>query len=43
MDTSTTRSATDERAEYIAGPRAFADLLERDPGLPLPDQGDLKW
>lgn len=29
----------DERAEYIAGMRALADVLERTPDIPLPQSG----
>lgn len=34
-----TNPTTDERAEYIAGLRALADLLERNPDLELPHTG----
>ena len=30
---------TDKRAEYIAGLRAFADLVESDPTIPTPTLG----
>ena len=32
-----------ERAAYIAGLRQFADLLENDPGLSLPDTRRIDW
>jgi hypothetical protein len=32
-------SDTDKRAEYIAGLRAFADLVESDPTIPTPTLG----
>lgn len=32
-------SDTDRRAEYIAGLRAFADLIESDPTIPTPSTG----
>jgi hypothetical protein len=31
------------RDEYIAGLRQFADLLERDQTIPLPDNRDVAW
>lgn len=32
-------NTTDKRAEYIAGLRAFADLIESDPTIPTPTLG----
>lgn len=33
----------DPRAEYVAGLRALADVLEREPGLPLPVKDTFSW
>lgn len=38
-----TTDTSDERAEYIAGLRALADLLERNPDLDLPTYGKWSW
>lgn len=39
--TTETNSSADERAEYIAGLRMLADLLEQNPHLKLPFYGDI--
>jgi hypothetical protein len=36
-------NADDRRAEYAAGLRALADLLEREPGLPIPFPDKFEW
>lgn len=32
-----------DRAEYIAGLRQLADLLDANPDLPVPTHGDVSW
>jgi hypothetical protein len=36
-------STINTRDEYIAGLRQFADLLEHDQAIPLPDARDVAW
>ena len=36
-------STEDQRAEYVAGLRALADLIEKNPTLPLPSKRRAEW
>lgn len=38
-----TDTTTDERAEFTAGLRELADLLDQQPELPLPNFGNVPW